>query len=171
MPTAISTSLRKRHSPAAYLPLKIENGSGPVPVAGQDALQIVGFQPFLTLADSNSGFPRARIQNANGDINFFTEASLGGGIPPLKIENSFSAPVQIAGQDALQIVGFQPFLTLADSNSGFPRARIRERQRRYQLLYRGIARDRYTADEDQRHRQCRGFERCCPHGCRLCRRV
>jgi hypothetical protein len=92
-------------------------------IAAQDGLQITGFQPFLTLKDSNSGGARARIQNADGDINLFTEASFGSGIPPLKIANS-TGTVQIAGQDALQIVGFQPFLTLADSSSGFPKARI-----------------------------------------------
>jgi hypothetical protein len=115
-------------------PLAIQPGNGNVgigtstpssklEIAAQDGLQIRGFQPFLTLKDSNSNDARARIQNADGDINFFTEASFGSGIPPMKIVNS-SSTVQIASQDALQIVGFQPFLTLADSNSGFARARI-----------------------------------------------
>ncbi|MEJ7683426.1 MAG: hypothetical protein WKG06_37325 [Segetibacter sp.] len=104
-------------------PMKVVNSSGTLQITAQDALQIIGFQPFLTLADSNSGFARARIQNANGDINFFTEASFATGIPPMKVVNS-SGTVQITAQDALQIIGFQPFLTLADSNSGFARARI-----------------------------------------------
>jgi hypothetical protein len=95
---------------------------GPVTILGQDGLNTEGFQPVLTLKDTNSN-KRARIQNADGDINFFTEGSLGSGIPPLKIANS-SGTVHISAQDALLIVGFQPFLTLADSNSGFPKARI-----------------------------------------------
>jgi hypothetical protein len=102
-------------------PLKIAN-SGTLHVSAQDALQIVGYQPFFTLADSNSGYARARIQNANGDINFFTEASFASGIPPLKIANN--GTLQVSAQDALQVVGYQPFVTLVDSNSGYARARI-----------------------------------------------
>jgi hypothetical protein len=102
-------------------PMKIEN-SGTVQILTQDALQIVGYQPFLTLSDSSSGYKRARIQHANGDINFFTEPTFATGIPPMKIQNS--GTVQILTQDALQIVGYQPFLTLSDSNSGYKGARI-----------------------------------------------
>jgi ligand-binding sensor protein len=101
--------------------MKILN-SGTVQIAGQDALQIFGFQPFLTLLDTNSN-ARTRIQTANGDIGFQTEAGIASGsfIPAMKILNS--GTVQIAGQDALQIFGFQPFLTLLDTNSN-ARARI-----------------------------------------------
>ena len=104
-------------------PMKIQN-SATVQMFAQDALQIIGYQPFLTLIDSeNNGAVRGRIQNAGGDINFFTEASLGGGIPPMKIQNS--GTVQIFAQDALQIIGYQPFLTLIDTeNNGAGRARI-----------------------------------------------
>ena len=97
---------------------------GKLQIDAQDAVQIVGYQPFLTLIDSeNNGTVRARIQNARGDINFFTEASFGSGIPPMKIQNT--GTVQMFAQDALQIIGYQPFLTLIDSeNNGAARARI-----------------------------------------------
>lgn len=66
-------------------------------IAAQDALLVVGFQPFLTLTDSeNNGNVQTRIQNARGDINFFTEASFASGIPPLKIQNG-SGDVTLTG--------------------------------------------------------------------------
>lgn len=97
---------------------------GKLQIDGQDAIQIVGFQPFITLVDSeNNSTVRTRIQNARGDINFFTEASFAGGIPPMKIMNS--GTVQLFSQDALQVTGFQPFMTLVDSeNNSFARTRI-----------------------------------------------
>ena len=95
--------------------------SSKLEIAAQDGLQIRGYQPFLTLKDSNSN-KRARIQNANGEVNFFTEAGFATGTPAMKILNS--GTVQIAAQDALQIHGYQPFLTLIDDNSGWARACI-----------------------------------------------
>jgi hypothetical protein len=66
-------------------------------IDAQDALRIVGFQPFLTLTDSENNLnAQARIQNASGDINFFTQASLAAGVPPMKIQNS-SGDVAISG--------------------------------------------------------------------------
>jgi hypothetical protein len=104
-------------------PMRILN-TGTVQMFAQDALQITGFQPFVTLIDSeNNSFVQARIQNAGGTINFFTQGSLGGGIPPMRILNT--GTVQMFAQDALQITGFQPFVTLIDSeNNSFARARI-----------------------------------------------
>jgi len=96
--------------------------SGTVQILRQDALQIVGYQPFLTLSDSNSGYLRARIQTANGEIGFLIEPSPGTLSTAMTIQPS--GTVQILSQDALQIVGYQPFPTLSDSNSGYQRARI-----------------------------------------------
>lgn len=87
----------------------------------QDGLRITGFQPFLTLRDSNAGNARAVIQNGAGNIRLFTEASLGVGIPPLTVRND---GIDVIGQNAMTCVGFQPFVTLSDSNSGFARGRI-----------------------------------------------
>jgi hypothetical protein len=48
---------------------------------GQDALTAQGYEPFLTLYDSNSSGSH-RIQSAHGDLNFFqSTVSLVGGIP------------------------------------------------------------------------------------------
>jgi hypothetical protein len=97
---------------------------GKLQIDAQDALQMIGFQPFLTLTDSeNNAKVEVRIQNAGGTINFFTQASLSVGIPPMRILNT--GTVQMFAQDALQIIGFQAFLTLVDSeNNSFARARI-----------------------------------------------
>jgi hypothetical protein len=98
-----------------------ETFDGPVTINGQDGLQIVGFQPLLTLNDSNSG-KRARIQTAAGDIGFLTDNSLSTGAAAVVIKDATNT-VEIHAQEGLQIVGFQPLLTLNDSNSG-KRARI-----------------------------------------------
>jgi hypothetical protein len=68
-------------------------------IVGQDGLGITGYQPFLTLKDSNSN-TRARIQTANGDIAFFTEASFTTGKAPLLVRNSGTTSVRV-----LEILG------------------------------------------------------------------
>lgn len=37
-------------------------------VVGQDALRLIGYQPFLTLIDANAGYANSRIQGVNGEI-------------------------------------------------------------------------------------------------------
>lgn len=54
-------------------------------IAAQDALGITGFQPFLTLRDSNAANARGRIQGANGNMYFYTEPSFATGIAPLAV--------------------------------------------------------------------------------------
>jgi len=56
-------------------------------IAGQDTIAMTGFQPFLTFKDSNAGNKRARIQSAGGDLDFYTDASLGG-TAPFVVKNS-----------------------------------------------------------------------------------
>ena len=91
-------------------------------IVGQDGLRITGFQPFLTLADSNNANRRTRIQAVDGNfINFFTEPSFATGIPPFQVRND---GVVVVGQDAVTAVGFQPFMTLSDSSAGFARGRM-----------------------------------------------
>jgi hypothetical protein len=93
--------------------------AGKLQIDAQDAIQIVGYQPFLTVTDSaNNTFVQTRIQNAGGSINFFTQGGLGAGIPQMTVLNT--GTVQINAQDALQIIGYQPFLTLIDSNANQP---------------------------------------------------
>jgi hypothetical protein len=48
------------------------NPGSRVDILAQDALNMIGYQPFLTLTDSNAGWARARIQNVNGGLNFQT---------------------------------------------------------------------------------------------------
>jgi hypothetical protein len=95
-----------------------------VEIAGaQDALTITGPQPFLTLRDSNGGNKSGFVQGANGAIILLTETrhplvmldtngnvGIGTHAPTSKLE--------IAAQDGLAVTGFQPFLTLRDSNGG-----------------------------------------------------
>jgi uncharacterized protein YegP (UPF0339 family) len=49
--------------------------------SGQDALGLSGYQPFLTLKDSNAGYARSRIQGVGGDVVLATEAYIGSGNP------------------------------------------------------------------------------------------
>jgi len=64
-------------------------------IVGQDAINITGFQPFITLRDTNSGGIRARIQNTFADIHFFTEASFANGIPMMSIRNNGTTSVKV----------------------------------------------------------------------------
>lgn len=52
-----------------------------VEIAAQDGLAITGFQPFLTLRDTNASNARARIANAGGSFSFFPESYIGGSAP------------------------------------------------------------------------------------------
>ncbi|MBI3850310.1 MAG: hypothetical protein HY298_08485 [Verrucomicrobia bacterium] len=47
-------------------------------IAAQDGMKITGFQPFLTLRDSNAGNARGVIQTVSGGLLFFTESYLSG---------------------------------------------------------------------------------------------
>lgn len=111
------------------------NPVGKLEVVAQDALRLIGYQPFLTLFDSNAGYARGRIQVANGDLDLFTESYMSGANPFsfLKLANNGNvgigsptpqAKLEIVSQDALRLVGYQPFLTLLDSNAGNARGRI-----------------------------------------------
>src|SRR5258708_23609537 len=93
------------------------NPSSKLEIAAQDGVLVHGYQPFVTLKDSNSNDARARIQTANGDIVFYTETGLGSGVPALVIKNRTNT-LEIHAQAGLNIVGYQPFLTLTDANSG-----------------------------------------------------
>jgi len=55
--------------------------SSKLEIAAQDGLRITGYQPFLTLTDTNAGWVwNGRIQNVNGGLNFQTHdlTSVGG---------------------------------------------------------------------------------------------
>jgi hypothetical protein len=104
-------------------------------IAGQNALGLVGYNPFLTFYDDNAGYAKSRIHGVGGDLNLFTESYMNGSKPFsfLKLANSgnvgigSSAPVgklEVVGQDAVRLIGYQPFLTFLDDNAGYARSRI-----------------------------------------------
>jgi hypothetical protein len=51
---------------------------GKLEVVAQDALRLVGFQPFLTILDSNAGYARSRIQGVGGAIVLEPESYVSG---------------------------------------------------------------------------------------------
>lgn len=110
-------------SAAGNVGIGVANPTSKLEIAAQDGLKIEGFEPFMTLRDGNSGF-QAKIQAAHGDVAFFTDD---GSVPSVimkKIAPGTSA-LLINAQDGLQIAGFQPFMTLTDTNNNSTRlARI-----------------------------------------------
>jgi len=56
-------------------------------IIGQDALLVVGYQPFITLSDANSGYKRTRLQNANGDLFIENEDNVVQGTISMVIKN------------------------------------------------------------------------------------
>ena len=51
---------------------------GRLEIVGQDALRLIGYQPFLTLYDSAAGYAGTRIQSVGGALNFFTGSYIPG---------------------------------------------------------------------------------------------
>jgi len=104
-------------------------------VVAQDAIAAIGFQPFITLADANAGYARSRIQGVGGSVSLFTESAVSGTNPfsYLTLNNNGNVGIgsptpvgklEVVAQDALRLVGYQPFLTLLDSAAGYARSRI-----------------------------------------------
>jgi hypothetical protein len=70
-------------------------------IAGQDGLNVVGYQPFLTLTDSNASGARARIQNVNGGINFQThEQTLYGGSSIFIQDHNYNVGIGVTNPQA-----------------------------------------------------------------------
>jgi hypothetical protein len=101
----------------------------------QDALGLSGFQPFLTFKDTNSSNARSRIQSVGGTLDLLTESYMNGSnaFAYLTLNNSGNVGIgsptpvsklEVVAQDALSLIGYQPFLTLKDSNAGYARSRI-----------------------------------------------
>ena len=95
-------------------------------IVGQNALGLIGYQPYLTFYDTNAGYAKGRIQSANGVLGFETEVDIVNRFPA-SVEIS-SAPntsrLLVRAQDGLNTVGSEPFLTLTDASTGYARARI-----------------------------------------------
>jgi sulfur transfer protein SufE len=116
LPTVIFNTLTGQPPPSA------------IEIHAQDGVQTVGYQPFLTLTDANAGYAKARVQNADGKLVFYTQSALNSGFPTV-IFNTIAgqtppSAIEIHAQDGVQTVGYQPFLTLTDANAGYAKARI-----------------------------------------------
>ena len=110
-------------SPASLLDL---NGT-------QDALRVKGPEPFMTLTDTNTNNVRVQLQNAGGRFFITSESFLNGtnsgGFAMVDAQGRMglgtfnpTSKVEIAAQDGLAVTGFQPFITLRDTNAGGARA-------------------------------------------------
>jgi hypothetical protein len=101
--------------------------SSKLEIAAQDGLKLNGYQPFFTLQDANAGGKRSYIQGVNGDLVFIPHSFAGNGAGMIVRDTSNAGSrVQINAQDALNMVGYQPFLTLTDSSSGYSRGAIQQ---------------------------------------------
>jgi hypothetical protein len=67
-----------------------------VEIHAQDGVLVVGYEPFITLGDANAGYAKARIQTANGDLVFWTQAALAGGTPAMTLESA-TGNVHVSG--------------------------------------------------------------------------
>jgi hypothetical protein len=56
-------------------------------IVAQDALTLTGFQPTLTLRDSNASNKRGLLQGANGGVNIYTETGLNTGVVGLTVRD------------------------------------------------------------------------------------
>lgn len=101
-------------------------GGSAVQIAAQDGLSITGGVPYLTFRDVNANNKRSIIQGDNGGLNFIPNSFVGNGQAMIVKDNGNvgigtvtpTSKLEIAAQDGLRISGFQPFLTLNDTNSG-----------------------------------------------------
>ena len=105
---------------------------------GGDIFHLTGYNPYITFRDTALGLFRnapCAIQEAGGGLNLFNALYLDG-------QDSFSflrldwtgnvgigsatpaSKLEVVSQDALSMIGYQPFLTLKDSNAGYARSRI-----------------------------------------------
>jgi hypothetical protein len=102
-----------------------------VVVNTQDGLHITGYQPFITLSDSHAANAQARVQSADGKFVFYPQSGFSSGIPSVIFNNLVAAAgaalpsaIEIHAQDGLQVVGYQPFITLTDANHGYAKASV-----------------------------------------------
>ncbi|MBI3950062.1 MAG: hypothetical protein HY314_06370 [Acidobacteria bacterium] len=110
------------------------NPTSKVEIAAQDGLAISGYQPFLTLRDTNAANARSIIQGVDGHIGFVPQSFIGSPFTAMIIRSGSgnvgigtanpTSRLEIAAQDGLAITGFQPFLTLRDANAGGKRSFI-----------------------------------------------
>ena len=71
--------------PSGNVGIGTTNPTSRLEISGQDGLAITGYQPFLTLRDTNAGNARGIISSGNGDLGFYTNSFIGG-YPPVVIK-------------------------------------------------------------------------------------
>jgi hypothetical protein len=64
------------------------NPTSKVEIAAQDGLAVSGFQPFITLRDTNAGGARALFSTANGDIGFYSNGAIARQSPSVIIKDN-----------------------------------------------------------------------------------
>jgi hypothetical protein len=64
-------------------------------VAGQDAIRMIGFQPYLTLLDANSGYASSRIQGVAGSIVLEPDSFVNGSNPNNSVTIANSGNVSV----------------------------------------------------------------------------
>lgn len=101
--------------------------SSKLDIVSQNALQITGYQPFLTVRDNNSSNRGFRLQTASGDMLFATDAT-GGGTYSEKMRISSSgnvgigttspnAPLTVAGHTRISYSGSYVGLLIANKGA------------------------------------------------------
>jgi hypothetical protein len=116
LPSVVFNSLTGDPPPAA------------IEVHAQEGLHIVGYQPFITLDDGNAGYAQSRIQGADGKIVFYVQSAINARMPSVIFNSLGGEPpppaIEVHAQDAFHAVGYQPFITLDDADSGYALARM-----------------------------------------------
>lgn len=64
-------------------------------VVAQDALRLIGYQPFLTLLDANAGYANSRIQGVNGEIVLEPHSFVNGSNPNSSVVIANSGNVSV----------------------------------------------------------------------------
>jgi hypothetical protein len=93
--SAASPSLNIATGGANRLSVKSDGNvdlAGKLNIVGQDGLGITGFQPFLTLIDSNTN-QRGRIASGGGDLSFYPEGSLHTGTAAMTVKSGGSVGI------------------------------------------------------------------------------
>lgn len=93
--------------------------SSKLEIAGQDGLAITGYEPFITLRDTNASNLRALVQSKAGDL-YLVPNSFIGGTPPVVIKTSTgNVGIGTAGPSAkLHVSSSGPDSILLDANTG-----------------------------------------------------